>query len=420
MRVVPGHSPVAIAADADAALIAARVEICSSCRHNRGITLEKEGRAVNTVKCALCGCGGLSLLRGQCRAKKWSQDSPASVAASTDADTKNIGGAAPPPQKLLLRCGLSPGDIVMMTAAVRDLHKAHPGRFLTDVQTSCPELWDHNPHITRLVERNGERSAPPPSDLRVISMQYPLINQSNQQPKHFIHGYVDFLMKELGLTIPITEFRGDIRLSEQERSWKDQVHEAFGYHGPFWIMMAGGKYDYTAKWWPPDHYQAVVDHFRGRIQFVQCGESSHWHPPLKGVFSLIGKTSIRQFIRLMYHAAGVVCPVTFAMHLAAAVPTSTNRLRPCVVISGGREPAHWEAYPGHQFLHTIGMLPCCARGGCWRSRCQQVGDGDIKDKENMCERPVPVRDDLRIPQCMTMIKPQQVIHAIEGYLSYVA
>jgi len=102
--------------------------------------------------------------------------------------------------------------------------------------------------------------------------------------------------------------------------------------------MAGGKYDFTAKWWNPAAYQQVVDHFRGRIQFVQCGEGGHWHPPREGVISLVGKTDIRQFVRLAYHADGVVCPMTFAMHLAAAVETKPGRPknRACVVIAGGR------------------------------------------------------------------------------------
>jgi len=128
------------------------------------------------------------------------------------------------------------------------------------------------------------------------------------------------LEQKLGVRIPATEFKGDIHLAPQEKRWMSQVEE-LGFRGRFWIMMAGGKFDFTAKWWNPAWYQRVVDHFRGRIQFVQCGEAQHWHPQLDGVINLVGKTDIRQFVRLMYHADGVVCPVTFAMHLAAAVET---------------------------------------------------------------------------------------------------
>ncbi len=162
---------------------------------------------------------------------------------------------------------------------------------------------------------------------------------------------------------------------------------------------------------------ALVDALAGRVHFVQCGEQGHWHPPLQRVTRLVGKTSLREFIRLVYHADGVLCPVTLAMHLAAALPAKPGgpKRRPCVVVAGGREPTHWEAYPHHQFLHTVGSLPCCAQGGCWKSRCQRVGDGDPKDRHNRCERPVRVSDDLEIPACMALITPGDVVRRIELY-----
>lgn len=379
-------------------LAQSRAVICRACPHNGHVTLEKNGWPVYNVSCKLCGCGGLSLLNGACKANKWP--------SSARVNVKDVSSR----RRLLLKSFLSPGDIVMLTAAVRDLHQQYPNQFQTAVQTSCEAIWEHNPYITKIDNDSG--------NWQVIDMHYPLINESNHRPVHFIHGYIDYLSSVLGISIKPMGFKGDIHISEDEKQWQNQVEQTFGYKGKYWIMVAGGKYDFTAKWWPPEFYQKVIDHFLGRVQFVQCGEKNHWHPSLRGVFSLVGQTDIRQFIRLMYHAEGVVCPVTFAMHLAAAVPTKADRLRPCVVIAGGREPPHWEAYPGHQFLHTIGMLPCCASGGCWRSRCQPVGDGNIKDTQNMCERPVQIAAELRIPQCMLMIKPENVIRAIEDYRIY--
>jgi ADP-heptose:LPS heptosyltransferase len=298
----------------------------------------------------------------------------------------------------------------MLTAAVRDLHRAYPGRFVTDVRTAAEQIWESNPYITKLDSSDPR--------VRVIEMQYPSVHESNRRPYHFIHGFVQFLEQTLDLRIPVTEFRGDIHLADREKKWMSQVAET-GFKGPFWIIIAGGKYDFTAKWWDPNAYQAVIDHFRGRIQFVQCGEASHWHPPLRGVLNLVGKTDIRQFIRLMYHAQGVICPVTFAMHLAAAVEPGPRgpKNRPCIVIAGGREPPHWEAYPFHQYLSTLGMLPCCAEGACWKSRCQLVGDGDIKDQSNVCVDAVALSESLRIPRCMHMISAADVIRKIEMYES---
>ncbi len=312
-------------------------------------------------------------------------------------------------KKLILKSNLSPGDIVMLTAAVRDLHATYPGEYLTDVRTPCPALWEHNPHITRITDEDPEA--------RVVEMHYPLIQRSNAVPYHFIHGYRMHLEHELGRRIEVGTFRGDVYLSPDERGWLSQVEEIEGGGTRYWIIVAGGKRDFTAKWWDPARYQAVVDHFKGRIRFVQAGEAGHAHPTLRGVLDLRGQTTLRQLVRLVHHADGVLCPVTSLMHLAAAVPVREGRapLRPCVVVAGGREPAQWEAYPGHRYLDTIGALPCCASGGCWKSRVVPMGDGDEKDK-SLCLRPVEVSSGLEIPQCLELVSVDAVIRAVESYL----
>lgn len=311
-------------------------------------------------------------------------------------------------RRLILRSFQSPGDILMLTAAVRDLHAAHPQQFLTDVRTSVGPLWENNPYITPLDEGAA--------DVEVLDMHYPLIHEANERPLHFIHGYSLYLEDRLGLRIPVSKFHGEIHLSVQERESRPTFPDVV-LPDHYWIIVGGGKFDFTAKWWSPQNYQKVVDSFEGRIAFVQCGEASHWHPPLQNVINLVGRTSIRDLVWLMRHADGVVCPVTFAMHLAAAVETSGGRrgVRPCVVIAGGREPAHWEAYPHHQFISTNGALTCCASGGCWKSRCQQVGDGDQKDQHNLCEQPVAVAPKLSIPRCMELIDADEVVRRIELY-----
>jgi ADP-heptose:LPS heptosyltransferase len=311
-------------------------------------------------------------------------------------------------ERLILRSFQSPGDILMLTAAVRDLHRAAPGRFQTDVRTSAPALWENNPNVTPLAESE--------KGVRTLEMHYPLIHQSNQRPHHFLEGYCQFLEESLGLRVPVTRFAGDLHLTAQERQGPPPGADR-GVPERFWIVIGGGKYDFTAKWWDPASYQGVVDHFRGRLTFVQCGEEGHWHPRLDGAVDMVGRTTTREFVRLIYHAEGVLCPVTFAMHLAAAVPAKPGgpSHRPCVVVAGGREPPHWEAYPQHRFLSTVGALACCAEGGCWRSRCQLVGDGDEKDRNNVCEQPVQVGPDLRIPRCMTLITVADVVRSIELY-----
>jgi ADP-heptose:LPS heptosyltransferase len=308
-------------------------------------------------------------------------------------------------RKLILRNFQSPGDIVMLTAAVRDLHRACPGRFLTDVRTPCPHLWENNPHLTPIRDDDPEA--------RVIDCQYPLVHRSNQEPFHFIHGFMQHLGAELGVAIRPTAFRGDIHVSDLEKSWFSRVREAAGEDVPFWIVVSGGKRDFTAKWWDPARFQEVVDHFRSRIHFVQVGEDGHHHPPLRGVLNLVGRTDLRQLVRLVYHAQGVLTPVSLLMHLAAAVEVKGGRPknRPCVVVAGGREPPPWEAYPHHQYLHANGALLCCDDGGCWKSRVVPLGDGAEADRpENLC---VDVAGTL--PRCLDLITAADVIRRIELY-----
>ena len=307
-------------------------------------------------------------------------------------------------RKLILKNMQSPGDIVMLTAAVRDLHKTCPGAFVTDVRTPSPGLWENNPWITKMADDEP--------GVELIECHYPLIHRSNQTPVHFLQGFTDFLSEKLGVAIQPTEFRGDIHLSDKVKSWMSQVQEIVGVRVPFWIIVSGGKYDFTAKWWDPDRYQQVVDAFAGRVLFVQVGERRHYQPPLHNVIDLRGKTSIRQLVRLVHHAQGVLCGVTFPMHLAAAVPVRGKpKNRPCVVVAGGREPPHWEAYPHHQFIHTVGSLKCCDHGGCWRARAVPLGDGDKKDlPESLCVDPVG-----KLPRCMDMITAADVTRRIEMY-----
>lgn len=314
----------------------------------------------------------------------------------------------PAQSRLIFRNNQSPGDVTMLTAAVRDLHVSYPGRFVTDVRGECPDLWQHNPHLTPLNEEDPT--------VRVIHCRYPIINYSNQRPYHFLHGFIHFLNHELGLGVRLRAIHGDIHLSEEERRMPSSVAEILGKDLPFWIVAAGGKTDYTVKWWSTERFQKVVTALRGRVLFVQVGHQDHHHPPLQNVIDLRGQTSLRDLVLLIHHSQGVLSPVTAAMHLAAAVPVVAGAptRRPCVVVAGGREPPHWESYPNHQFIHTVGMLTCCETGGCWRKRTVPLNDGDKRDlPENLCLQV----EEGPLPRCMAMITPEDVVRRIEGYFT---
>lgn len=305
------------------------------------------------------------------------------------------------PRKLILKCHLSVGDIVMLSTCPRDLSLAYPQAYQIDTRTSCPEIFAHNPYITQL--QNGEGPE--------IEMHYPIIKEANRAALHFVHGFRLFLESVIKRPIPLTAFKGDLHLSAEELAMPRQVEQ------PYWIIVSGGKNDFQAKMWDPARWQQVVDHFKGRIQFAQVGEWNHFHPNLSGVIDLRGKTTLRELILLVYHCDGVLCPVTSLMHLAVAVPTKTERPRPCVVVAGSREPPGWEAYPSHRFLSNIGhtALPCSWTGGCWKSRVTKLNDGTPFD-ESLCLYPEMAESTL-IPRCLKLITPQMVIDAVDSFIS---
>src|SRR5260221_13629777 len=102
-------------------------------------------------------------------------------------------------------------------------------------------LWENNPFVTSIADENSEAE--------VIKCDYPLIHRSNTGPWHFIHGFHQFLSSTLDVKVEPTDFKGDIYISEKEKSWMSQVQEITGEVIPFWVVSAGGKNDFTIKWW---------------------------------------------------------------------------------------------------------------------------------------------------------------------------
>lgn len=238
-------------------------------------------------------------------------------------------------------------------------------------------------------------------------MQYPLIHQSNQRPVHFIEGYIKFLGDYLGIKLECSVNRPYLYISAQEKAWMPQIQEITGKKLKYWVICSGTKRDYTVKSWGFANYQAVIDHFNNKIQFVQVGQTNHDHPLLRGVIDLRGKTDTRQLIRLCWHAQGGLGGVSFLHHIFAALQ------KPFVTVASGMEPRSWEMYPTGVYISRHGCLPCCAKGACWKSRTVKLDDTSEKNK-SLCELPTLVKGEL-VPKCMAMISPEEVCKAIEGF-----
>ena len=298
------------------------------------------------------------------------------------AETSQVSTTSDTPRKLILRNRLSPGDILVMSVAVRALYQSHGTKFLIDVDTPCNEIFANSPYITKL---NGEG--------QVIDMQYPEIHKSGASGRHFSDGHRKYLEEILEIKIPRVGLLPDIFLTQDEKLWPSPVFTEHGHSGKYWAINAGSKSDYTLKQY--HRWQEVVEIWREKhpqIELVQIGQLEHNHAALDGVLDMRGKTKIRDLFRLIRHAEGVLSCVSFPMHIAAALE------KPCVVVAGGREGTRWELYPSHRFLHTNGAIDCCMYDGCWKSKIEE------------CKHPVH-----NVPLCMDMTFPEDIIKAMELY-----
>lgn len=294
------------------------------------------------------------------------------------------------PIPLLLKTNQAPGDAVAMTAAIYSLHKAHPNKYLTAVETPWQEVFAYNPDVLP-IEHEYKDALP-------LHMHYPAIHQSNERGIHFMQGWCEFLGMALGIDVPLLTNRPHLYFSDDDPAVED-----------FWLICSGGKRDLTNKLWGQERYQEVVDTLAEDIKFVQVGATCDEHPYLNGVYvQMVGMTTLRGLFDLCRRARGVVCGVSLLMHVAAALG------KPAVIIAGGREPVQWNAYPKQQYLHTVGALSCHSPQGeegvaCWRSRTIPLGDSTVLD-EHPCQLPTE-----NGPLCMSFIKPAQVADLVRMY-----
>lgn len=372
-------------------LTTVRAEPSGKCPHLGDAVRDKDGEA-RTRACVSCG-GSVHRHVFACKHPSREPDEVTMEdCGKCDYRPKTQG------KPIILKNHLSPGDVLVMSAAIHSLHCANPGKFLTAVDTTANQIYEHNPDVISLDEARSLGA-------ETIDTHYPAVNESNERGITFMSAYCEFFSTALGVPVPLKTNRPHVYLSTRERGWMDQVHELTGRKQRFWLVCAGRKSDYTTKFYGTDNYQAVIDRLRGKVTFVQVGskDPGHFHPPLRNVINLVGKTDLRQLIRLAWHADGVLSGVTFLQHLAAAWQ------KPSVVVMGGREPVVWNSYPRQTLLHTVGSLSCCRTGGCWRSRIEKLNDGDNKD-ESLCEN--PVIGEQTIPKCMALIRPEEVAEKI--------
>lgn len=317
--------------------------------------------------------------------------------------------------KLILKNTQSLGDITMLCYALNSLHRSYKNKYVTDVITPFPDLFLNNPFITKLDKNDPE--------VNLLEIGYPTIHMSNEYPVSFTTAFTTELSRLIGFPIFPTRYRDCIFLSKEEQSAPSPVFNFLNREVPYWVIAPGHKTDYTCKTWSFKRWQELIDS-HSDVWFVQIGLNTKGHvqPELKGknLINLVNQTSVRQLINLIYNSYGVIGLVSAPMHLSYAVPPNPKfgrLLRGNIVIAGGRESQNWEIGPSTQFLHTLGMLSCCAHGGCWKSRVVPLNDGEEQHDKSLCRMPLQMTDGQHIPKCMDLISVEDVSRKLDIYMS---
>lgn len=288
------------------------------------------------------------------------------------------------------------GDVIAMTAAVRDFRRQHPDQQVS-VETPFPEVFAHNPYVQF---RDNDSLC-----IEITESDYRNgVEETNRgRRRHFIEFFHHEIERKTGLRCQLLEPRPSLKLSHQHEVNRPVL-------GRYWVMFAGGKSDITLKHWSYDRYaQLAVRLHNSGINVVQTGRARDVHPPLPSVMNLVGWGGLRELFWLIRHSEGVICPITCGMHIAAAFG------KPCVVLAGGRETPCWEAYNNdfhgfslpiatpHRYLQSVGKLDCCLSRGCW---LKQVSE---------CHHPVVELGQPVLPLCMHDITVEAVLDAVGSY-----
>lgn len=310
---------------------------------------------------------------------------------------------------------MAPGDVSMLTALVRDLKRTYGPRYDVNVETNFPAIWRHNPYLDKSIDRSTK-------GVEVLSMKYGIELQKKQH-RHFITDFYRYFTEKTKIHVPLLYPKADYHFTDDERA-------SPLISGRYWIIVPGGKTDITIKFWSQDRYQGVVDRLRPfGLNFVQEGAVKRLcvHPPLDNVLNMVGMTSIRDLMVNILHAEGVICGVTFQMHVAGALDI------PCVVLGGAREEPWWEEYSNgwnafgpdcepvkvpHRYLHTLGIncrdANAAGAHGCWKQRVVALPD-NAKHNKVLCKQPVLGESGQMVAKCMDMITIDHVVEAVMSY-----
>lgn len=292
-------------------------------------------------------------------------------------------------KQLIFKQPQSPGDLLMLSVAIRDLHLTYPYQYETDVICFYPELFFNNQFITKL---------PKDKNIEIIDLFYnDYAEKLRDRYYHFSDCFIHILNEKLNICIKKTTSKASIDLTENEKN-KNYVLDKYNLKKNYILLNAGIKPDIPLKQYPVSYYQKIVNELNNDKSFdydiVQVGHNQHLHPILNGVIDLVGKTNyLRDYFSLVYNSSGCINHVSLQMHLA----NTFNKK--CIVLAGNRECEWWNHYKNQIYIESDFNCNGYDKKGCWkkkRNECEYMGNYYSK--------------------CMEMIKPDYVLDKIYSIL----
>lgn len=310
-----------------------------------------------------------------------------------------LDGQEKAPKEVIFHNRQAFGDILTMTCAIRDFKATFPNTRI-GVHTTAMHIWDNNPHIDHTF-RMGSLSS---NQATVKIGPGFLTNRSGTWDYHMANAFRLDIQNKMNLKMVQGAIKPDIWLTQEEYDRKPIVD----IDKPYWIFIYGGE-----PGWPSKQYhrwQEVINILKDDIQFVQLGVQGHPYPKLENVIDLVGttqdrNTGIRDLFNIFLHSQGSLGLVSMHMHLSAAFNN------PCVVLAGGREPASFTQYYGHQYVHTNGALPCVDTKACWA--CKLEGCKNLVKPSNECTKGHLNIE--QIPKCVDIIDPEEIAEGVRKY-----
>jgi ADP-heptose:LPS heptosyltransferase len=285
-----------------------------------------------------------------------------------------------PPDEIVFKNRQAIGDILTMTAGIRDFKNAFPNTKV-GVVTTAMHLWDHNPNIDHNFKDNEK--------ILEIGPGF-ATNKSNLLNLHMCNAFRTDIENKLHISFPQGPIRPDIWMTQDEYNRPPLID------GPYWLFIYGGEPGWPAKQY--HRWQEVINMLKDDVKIVQLGVKGHPYPHLDNTVDYIGKTEdrntgLRDLFNLFLHAQGSLGLVSMHMHLSAAFGN------PCVVVAGAREPAWFTNYFGHQYVQSNGTMFCGEHTACWKCKlegCRNLVDG-------------------KLPKCAEIIEPEEIADGVRKY-----